>query len=488
VTTGIILAGGRGSRLGPLAAQISKALVSVGQRPQVINQIEYLRDNGCGDIVVVASPDTHRQVQGVLHRAGVKAFVAVQHEPRGPVDAIRRGLMYADKTQDVTILFSDTVVTESHGDWIGDWFGIAVTENVGRPWCFHTNKWYDDEPKTWRADVAIGFYHFVNADLLHATCTALLDPDFSGELGMAPLLNAYPDASLNTFPSWQDIGDIEALINARRQRFISREHHALQLTEYGTLVKLNASQEECNFMSDLPGADIDIQALFPTYYGGAGVDGYEMEFIDLPTLAELWLYWPGAAPVWMFIIEEVISSTSVLWGNAVHRGKEATAAFYVDKAKERLQAYLGDEMDGDLFNLIDQCGEFITDQLWVNGHGDLQFTNILYSLNSGQIRLVDPRGTMVPLSYEFAKLAYSPTFSAITHGLFTVDNNGKATLAPDRTNESAAFDQLYARMGHKNLLACQALILLAACPLHSPKEAEAFYDLGTALLLEVVGE
>jgi NDP-sugar pyrophosphorylase family protein len=50
VTQGLILAGGRGSRLAADGVEAPKALVEVGGRPQIINLIETLADLGCESI------------------------------------------------------------------------------------------------------------------------------------------------------------------------------------------------------------------------------------------------------------------------------------------------------------------------------------------------------------------------------------------------------------------------------------------------------
>lgn len=53
---GIILAGGTGSRLGPLTKAVNKHLLPVYDRPMIMWPIKVLCDNGIDDITIVSSP------------------------------------------------------------------------------------------------------------------------------------------------------------------------------------------------------------------------------------------------------------------------------------------------------------------------------------------------------------------------------------------------------------------------------------------------
>jgi GTP:adenosylcobinamide-phosphate guanylyltransferase len=494
MSTGIILAGGRGSRLGPLAAQISKALVSVGQRPQIVNQIEYLRQNGCGQIVVVVSPDTQRQVEGVLKRAGISADIAVQQSPTGPVPAIREGLKAVkDKSDSVTVIFSDTVVTEeiTLADNI-TWVGTGIGTNM-RSWCwFDGMRWVDSIPDQKTATVFIGLAHFSTYVQLSDAVTEAVkvhhaarmhDGLVIAEIGMATLLNRVGAPAPAMFPSWQDIGDIESLIEARRVRFISREAHELELTDYGTIFKRGASAGQVEFMMNLKNRGIEVECVFPRVYPVDYLDPgeYEMEFIDMPTLAELWLYWPGSADTWTFILREVIAAVRPLWTAGAAMSDKVVQEWYVGKAIDRLAEWDSD-LRVDHAKLRRVAERHIRGCQFVNGHGDLNFTNIMFSLNAGAVKLIDPRGTMIPLSYEYAKLAYSPVFAAVTHGLF-INGPDSTYLLPSRTVEQSAFDRtVYREFGKAETEVCEAMIMLAATPLHSPAEARAFYNIAMEII------
>lgn len=89
---GLILAGGRGSRLRPLTHTGPKQLLPVANRPILFYVLDSLVNAGITDVVVVLSPETGSDicaaVEGAAEWAATITFV-VQPEPRGLADAVR---------------------------------------------------------------------------------------------------------------------------------------------------------------------------------------------------------------------------------------------------------------------------------------------------------------------------------------------------------------------------------------------------------------
>lgn len=498
MTIGIILAGGRGSRLGPMAAQISKALVPIGNRPQVINQIEQLRKAGAGQIIVVTSKDTDWQIKGVLKRAGVDARTVMQYYPDGPVTALNTAMQYvgAGEHQDIILMFSDTVLSQSLPQ--GEWYGLATPPKNEEPrsYCWYSeehHKFVDSVPPP-NTPVTIGAYRFASAKALKVLIRHVTwDTDSrsaNGEIGMAPLLTtAFPNGmESELFETWQDVGDLFALSNARQTRFISRAHHNLSLHDDGTITKGGVSSEELQFMNQIGELRTGGQTLFPTVYDMTN-DSYTMEYVDLPTLAELWLYWPGSGDTWAKIVRSIVDRLERdLWhqGDSDPMTQDEVCNYFGVKAFKRLIQWKPDDpmIDEELHMRIARACEIIGEDTWVVGHGDLNFTNILYSLNTGSFKLLDPRGGWIPQIYEYAKLAYSPVFSAIAHDLF--DDMG---LFPERIEETAAvIEELTKDVDSQRLTAVVALTLLAACPLHSEPQAKMLYAHGRRMLDAVTSE
>lgn len=87
----IVLAGGRGTRLVPLAPEFEKPIYPINGRPLVTWALEFARQFGARSNVVVTNPRTHDRV--VKLATGYLPTVAVtQEEPTGVVDALRLAL------------------------------------------------------------------------------------------------------------------------------------------------------------------------------------------------------------------------------------------------------------------------------------------------------------------------------------------------------------------------------------------------------------
>ena len=83
---GIILAGGRATRLRPLTKITSKQLLPVYNKPMIYYPIQTLAKAGIKDILIIVSPEYSGQFLNLLgsgHDLGVNLSYEVQDEPRG---------------------------------------------------------------------------------------------------------------------------------------------------------------------------------------------------------------------------------------------------------------------------------------------------------------------------------------------------------------------------------------------------------------------
>ena len=89
---GLILSGGRGTRLRPLTYSLPKQLVSVANKPILHYVVENLLQAGIGEIGVIISPETGEQIKKSLMEAGFKGanftFI-LQKEPLGLAHAVK---------------------------------------------------------------------------------------------------------------------------------------------------------------------------------------------------------------------------------------------------------------------------------------------------------------------------------------------------------------------------------------------------------------
>ena len=91
---GIILAGGKGSRLYPMTACVNKQLQSVHDKPMIYYPLSTLMNANIQDILIISSPDQIHNFINLFEngsRLGLNIEYAIQYTPRGLADAFLIG-------------------------------------------------------------------------------------------------------------------------------------------------------------------------------------------------------------------------------------------------------------------------------------------------------------------------------------------------------------------------------------------------------------
>jgi len=231
---GIVLAGGRGTRLDPLTRVVSKQLLPVYDKPLIYYPLSVLMLAGIRDILVISTPEDLPRFEELLgsgERLGLGLRYAVQSEPRGLADAfiVGREFVGADS---VALVLGDNVF---HGAGLAEHLQTARRELDGATlFGYHVNQperygvaelgedgqlvGIEEKPAHPKSKIAVtGLYMYDNSVL---DIAANLAPSPRGELEITDVNNAYVAKGkahmrvLGRGYAWLDTGTPDDLLDA----------------------------------------------------------------------------------------------------------------------------------------------------------------------------------------------------------------------------------------------------------------------------------
>lgn len=231
---GIILAGGRGTRLHPLTRAASKQMLPVYNKPMIYYPLSILMMAGIQDILVISTPEDLPAFQRLLNNGsqwGIRFSYAEQSEPRGLADAFIVGRDFIAGER-VCLILGDNIFF-GHGlqEMIQK---AAMTENGATIFAYpvHDPERYgvvtfdengvatnlEEKPKAPKSNYAVPGLYFYDE---HVTEYAqALTPSRRGEIEITDLNRRYmKDGELNVISfgrgiAWLDAGTHESLLQA----------------------------------------------------------------------------------------------------------------------------------------------------------------------------------------------------------------------------------------------------------------------------------
>jgi glucose-1-phosphate thymidylyltransferase len=230
---GLILSGGKGTRLRPITHTSAKQLVPVANRPVLFYAIQAMADAGIEQVGIIIAPETGDEIRAAVGdgaRFGVQITYIVQGEPAGLAHAVLTAepylgnspfVMYlgdnllqggigdlvrsfADHAPDALILLTPVPDPENYG--VAELSNGAVVRLVEKP----------PEPQTNLA--LVGVYMFTAA--VHDAARAI-SPSDRGELEITDAIQHLVDTGRRVEPHivkgwWKDTGRLEDMLEANR--------------------------------------------------------------------------------------------------------------------------------------------------------------------------------------------------------------------------------------------------------------------------------
>lgn len=237
---GIILAAGKGTRLGPVTlglgvngAGVSKPLVPVYDKPTIYYPLTNLISAGIKDILIICAPDSITQFRNSLgdgSELGINIAYTVQQEPKGTADALIIGEDFIGD-DNIALIYGDNVIhsdqfaqalqgaTSPNGATIFA-YSVKNPENFGVVEFDENNKVLsvEEKPASPKSNYAImGVYFYTNDAIALAK---QLEISERGEYEITGVNDAYlandrlDGVSLGPDTNWFDTGNPNALSDA----------------------------------------------------------------------------------------------------------------------------------------------------------------------------------------------------------------------------------------------------------------------------------
>lgn len=439
-----------------------------------------------------------------------------------------------ENTDQLYINFADTLVAPNQLSGTSDFVSYDEKKNQVRWTTFEgedqitsiTRK--GDPTASGTRRVFTGLFRFTDPENYRNTLVNALEREIESEPDpfYVALQEYLRDRSYDLIESeeWIDVGHLDTYHRAKKQFLNVREFNSLSVdTVQNTITKSTDKADtlhcEYQWYTTMPE---DLRPFIPQIYDyNQDRAKLELEFIGYPSLRDIHLHGEHGLHIWNNIFNSIFdmldSFSKYTTDDAVNSSLER---MYVDKTKHRIEEIdsTGDldvffqntiQINGSTYPGIPQILEDIETDLLESGlfdlnelhviHGDPCFSNILFDVRSGVIKLIDPRGEFGPHTiygdqrYDLAKLRHSVAgnYDFIINDMFNIsiddnviDYNVFRRSVHDEREQ--LFDSLLKQKYQswfENIKLIEGLLFLSMAPLHSDNTNRQQYMLSRGLEL-----
>jgi glucose-1-phosphate thymidylyltransferase len=229
---GLILSGGKGTRLRPLTYTSAKQLVPIANKPVLFYGIEAIADAGVRDIGIVVG-DTQAEIRAAVgdgSRWGVRVTYIEQDAPRGLAHAVKisRGFIGTDP---FVMYLGDNLLNKGITEFVKE-FGVQrpaaqiLLAKVPDPQMFGVAELRDgkvvrlvEKPKEYIGDLALVGVYLFGPEVFDSV--ERIRPSFRNELEITDAIQDLIDHGLTVRPQivdgwWKDTGKLEDMLEANR--------------------------------------------------------------------------------------------------------------------------------------------------------------------------------------------------------------------------------------------------------------------------------
>ena len=228
IKKGIILAGGKGTRMSPLTKAVNKQLLPIYDKPLIFYPLSIMMLSNIKDILIVVNKgqlDQYKKIIPNKNNLGIKISYIEQHSPNGLPEAFLLGERFIGDSN-VALILGDNFF---YGQSLSKTLKKCVSLNKGAKIMLHKvntperygvakikkNKIINlkEKPKKFYSDLAVTGLYFFDNNVVKYTKT--LKPSKRGELEITDLLKIYLKKNklkaefLGRGGAWLDTGSID---------------------------------------------------------------------------------------------------------------------------------------------------------------------------------------------------------------------------------------------------------------------------------------
>ena len=405
----IIPAAGLATRLRPITAHTSKAMVLVNGKP-IISYILDRYKKFYDQIIIVHGKNNDLPDYIKKNYIDDCVFLTEQQEARGPLDAVYSAwLCPGIKIEgSVTVWLGDTIVMDYNPEEERNSpFVVAGKVDDWSRWCMVDlyGNMYDKPEKKPLTDLAlVGIYY--NPSFIDSL--KVIDDIISsgirvkGEFQLSQWLEKFQNSVIQT-EEWFDCGDIASLYessgrllkyNSRPDNTITYDHAKNTITKSGKRV-----YNECLWYKNIP---LSARYCVPQVFNlDESVPSYEMEHLSGTPLDSFFVFQNITDDTYIYILDKVVGlyhDNFYQQSNSVVSYESLENMLFFKNIKRVMEYGKYGIPSREIFHYISYATSILTDysldflRRESCIHGDLHLGNIIFDVNIGKMKFIDPRG------------------------------------------------------------------------------------------------